>query len=54
MREQYLGKTPGKKSRTGREVIEKMKNENAPRIRTTRAGKMQFKYVILVNQIWLI
>ncbi|PFR36767.1 T7SS effector LXG polymorphic toxin [Bacillus cereus] len=43
LREQYLGKTPGKKSRTGREVIEKMKNENPPRIRTTRAGKMQFK-----------
>ncbi|WP_254438289.1 GH-E family nuclease [Paenibacillus sp. DCT19] len=43
LREQYLGRTPGKKSRTGREVIERMKNEKPPKIRKTRSGKIQYK-----------
>ncbi len=43
LRKQYVGRTPGKKSRTRREVIERMKNENPPRIRTTRSGITEFK-----------
>ncbi|WP_233152512.1 hypothetical protein [Bacillus mycoides] len=43
LRKQYVGRTPGKRSRTGREVIERMKNENPPRIRTTRRGITEFK-----------
>ncbi|WP_342560562.1 GH-E family nuclease [Psychrobacillus sp. FSL W7-1457] len=43
LREHYLGRTPSKKSRTGSEVIERMKNENPPKIRTTRGGKTEFK-----------
>ncbi|MGH0796964.1 hypothetical protein ACQVTT_22700 [Bacillus mycoides] len=43
LRKQYVGRTPGKRSQTGREVIERMKNENPPRIRTTRRGITEFK-----------
>ena len=38
-----MGSTPDKKSKTGKEVIEKMKNEDPPRIRTTRDGETEFK-----------
>jgi hypothetical protein len=42
LREQYLGRTPGKKSRTGREVIERMEKEG--KIRTNpRTGMQEFK-----------
>lgn len=41
LREQYLGRTPSKNSRTGREVIEQMKQEG--KIRTARGGKIEFK-----------
>lgn len=37
-RRQYLGNTPGKNSRTGREVIERMKTERPPRV-ITRNGE---------------
>lgn len=42
LRDQYLGRTPGKSSATGRKVIERMRNERPPRIRE-RNGKTQFK-----------
>lgn len=42
LRDQYLGDTPGKKSRTGREVIERMRNEKPPRIRE-KNGVTQFQ-----------
>ena len=38
-REQYLGRTPGKKSRTGREVIERMTNEGL--IKKRKNGSLQ-------------
>lgn len=41
LREKYLGRTPSKKSKTGREVIERMEKEG--QIRTTRKGERQFK-----------
>lgn len=37
-RRKYVGNTPGKSSRTGREVIERMKNTNPPEI-ITRNGE---------------
>ncbi|WP_231952433.1 GH-E family nuclease [Paenibacillus sp. AD87] len=39
---EYMGDTPGKSSRTGKEVIERMKKEDPPKIRTTRDGDMEF------------
>ncbi|MGG6313990.1 HNH endonuclease [Paenibacillus macerans] len=39
---EYVGATPGKNSKTGKEVIERMRNENPPKIRTTRDGQMEF------------
>ncbi|MBI3509744.1 MAG: hypothetical protein HY064_03700 [Bacteroidetes bacterium] len=42
LRQQYLGKTPGKFSKTGREVIERMRNEVPPKIRTDFNGKLEF------------
>ncbi|WP_342512477.1 GH-E family nuclease [Sporosarcina sp. FSL K6-1522] len=41
-RSEYMGATPGKSSRTGKEVIERMKNEDPPKIRTTRNGRTEF------------
>ncbi|MGH0424550.1 hypothetical protein [Bacillus pretiosus] len=38
---EYMGSTPSKASRTGKEVIERMKNEDPPKIRTVR-GKTEF------------
>ena len=40
-REEYMGRTPGKKSKTGREVIERIENEK--KIRTNRQGEKEFK-----------
>jgi hypothetical protein len=40
LREKYLGKTPGKKSKTGREVIERMRKEGKIR---ERFGKTEFQ-----------
>lgn len=37
----YMGSTPSKDSRTGKAVIERMKNEDPPKIRTVR-GKTEF------------
>ncbi len=42
LRELFLGRTPGKKSKTGKEVIERMRNENPPAIREGRKG-MEFR-----------
>ncbi|WP_373719093.1 PAAR-like protein [Bacteroides heparinolyticus] len=39
LREQYLGRTPGKNSKTGREVFERMKNETPPRARINNGEK---------------
>ncbi|MGE6401237.1 T7SS effector LXG polymorphic toxin [Bacillus cereus] len=39
---EYMGNTPGKGSKTGREVIERMENEIPPKIRTTRDGEIEF------------
>ncbi|MDY7991363.1 GH-E family nuclease [Paenibacillus polymyxa] len=39
---EYMGDTPGKNSRTGKEVIDRMKKEVPPKIRTTRDGDMEF------------
>ena len=39
---EYMGSTPSKASRTGKEVIERMKNEDPPKIRTVR-GKLNFR-----------
>ncbi|MBD8035083.1 GH-E family nuclease [Solibacillus merdavium] len=49
-----MGSTPGKSSKTGKEVIERMKKENPPKIRTTRKGEIEFmaingKWYSLVN-----
>ncbi|MED4355141.1 GH-E family nuclease [Schinkia azotoformans] len=41
LRDQYLGRTPSKNSRTGREVVEQMKQDG--KIRTVRGGKTEFK-----------
>lgn len=41
-REKYLGRTPGKKSRTGREVRERMRKEGTVR-KNRRTGKDEFK-----------
>ncbi|QQP77752.1 HNH/ENDO VII family nuclease [Bacillus sp. TK-2] len=38
---EYMGSTPSKASRTGKEVIERMKNEDPPKILTVR-GKTEF------------
>ena len=38
----YLGRTPGKSSRTGREVFERMRNEIPPTARIGRGGKKEF------------
>ncbi|MDO5612453.1 MAG: DUF4150 domain-containing protein [Paracoccus sp. (in: a-proteobacteria)] len=40
LREQYLGRTPGKNSRTGREVRERMRQEGT--LRTDRHGRDEF------------
>ncbi|WP_170973492.1 PAAR-like domain-containing protein [Rhizobium sp. FKY42] len=40
LREKYLGKTPGKNSRTGKEVRERMRKEGT--LRTNRRGKDEF------------
>jgi hypothetical protein len=40
LRDEYLGDTPGKSSRTGRDVIERMNEENKIR---TRQGRRQFR-----------
>lgn len=39
---EYMGSTPGKSSRTGTEVIERMRSEIPPKIRTKRNGKTLF------------
>lgn len=39
---EYMGNTPRKGSKKGREVIESMDNENPPKIRTTRDGETGF------------
>jgi len=41
LREQYLGRTPGKKSRTGRKVQERMREEGT--LRTNPRGEVEFK-----------
>ena len=38
-----MGRTPGKKSRTGREVFERMMNEKPPTARITKTGQKLFK-----------
>ncbi|MED4402851.1 GH-E family nuclease [Metabacillus fastidiosus] len=37
-----MGSTPSKKSKTGGQVIERMKNDNPPKIRKTRDGETEF------------
>ncbi|MEQ5975979.1 GH-E family nuclease [Bacillus cereus] len=39
---EYMGNTPGKGSKTGKEVMERMENEIPPKIRTTRDGEIEF------------
>ncbi|MEC1180060.1 pre-toxin TG domain-containing protein [Metasolibacillus meyeri] len=39
---EYMGSTPGKNSKTGKEVIERMENEIPPKIRKTRDGETEF------------
>jgi|GEM_PF-1303957 len=48
-RQEYLGSTPGKKSRTGQEVFDRMLNENPPTARIVR-GKKEFWDPD--NQVW--
>jgi len=42
LRDQYLGDTPGKKSKTGKQVIDRLRQEKPPRIRE-KNGKTQFQ-----------
>jgi len=39
---EYMGSTPGKGSKTGKEVIKRMEDEIPPKIRTTRDGEKEF------------
>ncbi|MER2039658.1 MAG: GH-E family nuclease [Solibacillus sp.] len=39
---EYMGSTPGKSSKTGKEVIERMKKEDPPKIRTNRDDETEF------------
>jgi hypothetical protein len=43
LREQYLGRTPGKSSRTGRQVVQRMKDEG--NLRFTANGAAEVRYV---------
>jgi len=45
----YLGRTPGKASKTGREVFERMKNEIPPTARIKRGQKEFWDKVGILN-----
>ncbi len=51
-RDEYLGSTPGKKSKTGREVMDRMFNEDPPRIRNYPPISERTQFFDSKDQTW--